>query len=182
MSLLSPATRRAQPPRRHQGLPKKSQQKPPRRRSDLARGPCPVLLGWGPSRPSASDRRRNNCARASCCVCRSSHPGGVSMLPVFKFCIVHLLSLILNHIEGRSAGVAMPLFSCSAGPGLASSSPAFSHWGRVAIVCLFPSDQVTVPFPLPLFWHWAFPQPGPCSAILRFRAGVLSTEWVRARV
>lgn len=83
MSLLSPATRRAQPPRRHQGLPKKSQQKPPRRRSDLARGLCPVLLGWGPSRPSASDRRRNNCARASCCVCRSSHPGGVSMYAGF---------------------------------------------------------------------------------------------------
>lgn len=83
MSLLSPATRRAQPLRRRQGFPKKSQQKPPRRRSDLARGPCPVLLGWGPSRPSASDRRRNNCARASCCVCRSSHPGGVSMYAGF---------------------------------------------------------------------------------------------------
>lgn len=41
----------------------------------------------------------------------------------------------------------------------------------VAIVWLFPSDQVTVPFPLPLLWHWAFPQPGPCSAIPRFRAG-----------
>lgn len=40
------------------------------------------------------------------------------MLPVFKFCIVHLLSLILNHIEGRSAGVAMPLFSCPDSPGI----------------------------------------------------------------
>lgn len=40
------------------------------------------------------------------------------MLPVFKFCIVHLLSLILNHIEGRSAGVALPLFSCPDSPGI----------------------------------------------------------------
>ncbi|XP_053848986.1 minor histocompatibility antigen H13 isoform X1 [Vidua macroura] len=36
---------------------------------------------------------------------------GYRCMPVFKFCIVHLLSLILNHIEGRSAGVAMPLLS-----------------------------------------------------------------------
>lgn len=31
---------------------------------------------------------------------------------------------------------------------------------------------MTIPFPLPLLWHWAFPQPGPCSAIPTFRAGV----------
>lgn len=31
---------------------------------------------------------------------------------------------------------------------------------------------MTVPFPLPLLWHWAFPQPGPCFAIPRFRAAV----------
>lgn len=140
---LSPATRRALPPRRRRGPPKRSRQQPTRRRSDLARGPGPALLGWGLSRPPSSDRRRNNCARASCCVCRSSRPGGASMYaacppppagppgpcsraplfalapawaqsgraanhrPVFKFCIVHLLSLILNHLKGRR-GRAVP--------------------------------------------------------------------------
>lgn len=59
---------------------------------------------------------------------------------------------------------------CSASAGIGIQlTPAFSQWGWWPLSGCF---QVTVPFPLPLLWHWAFPQPGPCSVIPRFRAGV----------
>lgn len=68
--------------------------------------------------------------------------------------------------------MAVPLLSCPAGTGIGIQLTRLLPVEPVAIVWLFPSDQVTVPFPLPLLWHWAFPQPGLCSAIPRFRARV----------
>lgn len=68
--------------------------------------------------------------------------------------------------------MAVPLLSHPASTGIGIQLTRLLPVEPVAIVWLFPSDQVTIPFPLPLFWHWAFPQPGPCSAIPRFRARV----------
>lgn len=66
---------------------------------------------------------------------------GYRCMPVFKFCIVHLLSLILNHVEGRSAGVAVPLLSRPAGTGIGVQLTRLLPVGPVAVVWLFPSDQ-----------------------------------------
>lgn len=61
---------------------------------------------------------------------------------------------------------------CSGSTRIAIQLACLLPVGPLAIVWLFPSDQVTVPFPLPLLWHWAFPQPGPCCAMPRLRAAV----------
>lgn len=61
---------------------------------------------------------------------------------------------------------------CSGSTGIGIQLPRLLPLEPVAIVWLFPSDQVTIPLPLPLLWHWAFPQPGPCFVIPRFRARV----------
>lgn len=148
------------------------------------------------------------CCHPPACLSPTGIQGGwgANHRPVFKFCIVHLLSLILNHVEGRSAGLAVPrpcgqplpwlllqLVAPTQLPGQhwdrRPGSPAalFSLWGPWPLSGCF---QVTAPFPLPLLQCLAFPQPAsawtPTSATTRFRAVVADPQpvprWVGAGV